>query len=395
MISQKYNLINFGFNPWSHFWKRNQTITYMLGELDLFDQVLFVNSEVWLGNLLRDFNQQMSQPHINNWKAVLPRKVSKKIIAYTPVYFPFKDRFALIDKLTSCLNNKVVRRYIKKPFVLILNNPQITTKKLDFLLHKSILTIFDWSDDFVEFSSNQNERVICSNTCKHYCQQSDIVLTVNEKLRDKALSYNEHAFTIRNATNFFTFQKPSYSTEKYSKIKRSGKPVIGYIGWLNSLRLDLDLIHYIVQERPKWQFVFMGPKSEDFPLGNKISKMSNVHILPPVSYSEYPSYLTDLDVCILPNKISPHTEGNDPIKIYDYLASGNPTVTTKTAGTKRFSEYLMIASNKGQFLEYLDLAVKENSVELKKKRRNIARKHSWQERMKEICQIIEPLLDMA
>ena len=50
---KEFNLINIGFNPWSHFWKRNQTITYMLSKLPIFKNILYLNSEVWLGDLIK------------------------------------------------------------------------------------------------------------------------------------------------------------------------------------------------------------------------------------------------------------------------------------------------------------------------------------------------------
>ncbi len=45
---KKYNFINFGYNPWSFYWKRNQTIFYLLTREDLIDQALFINTPVWL-----------------------------------------------------------------------------------------------------------------------------------------------------------------------------------------------------------------------------------------------------------------------------------------------------------------------------------------------------------
>ncbi len=72
----------------------------------------------------------------------------------------------------------------------------------------------------------------------------------------------------------------------------------------------------------------MGPRVEPLPLGTRVPARPNVHILPPVPFRLYPACLSAFDVCILPNRVNAYTAGNDPIKIYDYLAGGTPIVAT-------------------------------------------------------------------
>jgi len=388
----KINIINLGFNPWSPFWKRNQTIVQLLSQKYSSNKVLFLHSEIWLADLLRNPFGSLSGLQKYKWRTIVPRKVSDNITAFTPIRFPKQNQLIFSEKIARLYNFSIINSYIDKPFILIINDPQANALIVNYLQSRSTLTIFDWSDDFVEFSDNKNEQAVCAETCKKYCQQSDIVFTVNEKLRGRANFFNKNSFTVRNATNFFTFERSQQEKKIKDKIRRLGVKVVGYIGWLNSLRFDLELLKYIIINRPAVQFVFMGPKSDDKPLGPEIPTMSNVHILPPVSYFDYPAYLSALDVCILPNIISPHTEGNDPIKIYDYLASGNPIVSTKTAGTEQFQKYIFWANNKVEFLNYLDVALVENDDFASMARREVARLHSWQARFEEIDAIIEPLL---
>src|SRR5581483_6391073 len=169
-------------------------------------------------------------------------------------------------------------------------------------------------------------------------------------------SYGANAHVIRNATNYFTFSGRSGAEilGPLQTVLRLKRPVIGYVGWLNSLRLDEDLIHFVATARPDWQFVFMGPKADPLPLGAKIPQLKNVHFLKSVPYERLPAFLTALDACILPNRINSHTEGNDPIKIYDYLASGKPVVSTATNGTKEFQNELVIAHGHQEFLQGLE-----------------------------------------
>ena len=393
-MKNTYNLINFGFNPWSDYWKRNQTITYLLGKMDVFDRVLFVNSEVWLGSILRSCREQLSSPNIYKWKALMHKNARENINVFTPSYLPYKSKIKFVSMINDNIIYNVFEQYTNKPVVLIVNTPSVSTMKLAeyFLQRNTILRIFDWSDDFVEFSSDKEERSITDKACKFYCRNFDIVLTVNDFLAEKSLKYNPNTYTIKNATNFFTFYNCYSEKIIPNMIKKLKRQMIGYIGWLNSLRLDEELIYFIAKSKPEWQFVFMGPKSDPLPLGNRIPRLENMHILSPVPYSMLPSYLTAFDVCILPNKVNCHTRGNDPIKIYDYLASGNPIVSTRTAGVEQFKQDIRICDSSMEFLQCLELALKENTTELRVRRQEIARRHSWQTRIEEVYNIIKPRL---
>jgi glycosyltransferase involved in cell wall biosynthesis len=384
-------IINFGFNSWSQFWKRNQTLFYLLSNMDQVKSALFVNPGVWASDILKTPNRLLH----GDTRYCFCRSVSPKIKVQTPVYLPYTKKCKIVNDINLFINRKNLISQKDDRTILILNDLQADRDLVDIASTNAFLTIFDWSDDFIEFSGNANERRICEERCNYYCKISDVILTINENLRARALEINENAYVVKNATNFFTFADHADEEIITKRIRQYGEKVIGYIGWLNSLRLDLDLIRYVVEQRPGYQFVFMGPMSEIMPLGTDIPKLGNVHILPPVPYGEYPACLKALDVCILPNLINAHTFGNDPIKIYDYLASGRPVVATKTAGTGSFSDLLYLANDKSHFLALLDQAVQDKSDVLRQNRIEIAHRHSWQERFVEVKEILQPFFDKS
>ncbi len=164
-------------------------------------------------------------------------------------------------------------------------------------------------------------------------------------------------------------------------------PVIGYIGWLNSLRLDDDLICYIAKSKPSWNFVFVGPKSDRYPLG-KAEGLDNVIVLDPVEYRRLYGIYDVFDVCILPNRINEHTSGNDPIKIYDYLASGKPVVSTRTAGVERVEDSICIADDNDEFVCLLEKALNEK-MQFCDARRTVAYHNSWQKRADDLFLLLK------
>lgn len=378
-------IINFAFNPWGSYWKRNQTLFYLLSSMEQVKSALFVNPLVWIA----DFFRSPCLIREDRSRYLFTRAVDAKIKIKTPVYLPLATKCEQLKRLNHFINSRCFLTSGDDKIILILNDLQADRDLVDMVADKAFLTIFDWSDDFVEFSNNEEERIVCQKRCEYYCTKSDFVLTINEDLRERALAFNENAFVIRNATNFFTFSNNCKNSAVSLKIRSYGDKVVGYIGWLNSLRLDLDLIYFIAERRPQYQFIFMGPMSDKSPLGQLIPGLKNVHILPPVPYAEYPACLGALDVCILPNLINAHTSGNDPIKIYDYLASGRPIVATRTAGTERFAELLYLSEDKATFLSLLDQAVHERPGFLSQERIEAARLHSWQQRITQVKSILQ------
>jgi hypothetical protein len=284
--------------------------------------------------------------------------------------------------------------YLAKPTICIVNDPIPPGHRvIKDVLQRSSVKIFDWSDDFKEFTADSAERESLEKSCEFYCKNTDVVFAINDQLRDRAKAYQGNAYTIRNATNFFTFDDrlPSQAL-KTPVLAALRPPIIGYIGWLVGARLDEDLIYFLAQAKPEWQFVFMGPRSEPHPLGRKIPHLKNVHLLDPVPYHQLPKVLAKLNVCIIPNKVNSYTRGNDPIKIYDYLASGNPIVSTRTQGVEDFKDSIYIADNKDEFLRYLNICLTNDSADNRRRRQEIGRHNSWQERMESVKKILEPFL---
>lgn len=380
-------IVNFGYNRWSPYWKRNQTIFYLLSNMDQVQSGLFVNPSIWIAEFVSS-PQKLFQ---SDTRSIFTQAVTEKIRVKTPVYLPYVTK----NKKIRMINNYFNSLNFSNPddgIILILNDLQADPYLVDIVRSKAKLTIFDWSDDFDEFSNSEQGRLSSRLRCNYYCEKADIVLTINDNLCERALEINKNSHVVKNATNFFTFSPPDEDEKIIRRIRQYGDKVIGYVGWLNSLRLDQELIKFVAEKRPGYQFVFMGPECQKMPLGKEIPSLKNVHILPPVPYEKYPATLKAFDVSILPNRINAHTNGNDPIKIYDFLASGRPIVATKTAGTYFFSTLLYLADNKEEFLDLLDFAVNENSELLQQERIQAARKNSWQERFVEVESIIQPYI---
>ncbi|MBV8463843.1 MAG: glycosyltransferase, partial [Acidimicrobiales bacterium] len=85
-------------------------------------------------------------------------------------------------------------------------------------------------------------------------------------------------------------------------------------------------------ELPDMQYVLIGPNSLSGPADSRLRALPNVHLHGPVPYERVPAYLQHADVVIVPHRVGAFTESLDPIKAYECLAVGRPTVATPVAG---------------------------------------------------------------
>jgi len=108
-------------------------------------------------------------------------------------------------------------------------------------------------------------------------------------------------------------------------------------------------------------------------------------------YSELPKYLYDFNVCLIPFKNTQLIHATHPVKIYEYLAAGKPVVTTNLDELKPIADLCYIAKDKEDFLEKLDIALKENDNEHVQKRIKFASKNTWQDRFEILYSKLEKI----
>lgn len=386
---KKYDLVNFGYNPWSDYWKRNQTIFHLLSIEKYINKSYFVNTPVYIMDLIKKPFKELSQPKINNWKAVFnpnTDKFSGEII--TNIIFPYYSKKDRIEKLNKYLFYKRFKKINASKSIVIVNRADTVTRHIvEHCFPAPAIKIFDWSDDFEQFSSNELERKKIRENVEFHISSANVVLCVNENLCERASKINKNSYIVKNATNFFTFTDSPVVADV---TVRSGRPIVGYMGWINESRLDIELIRYLACQRPEWDFVFVGPRSHEDALSELKGNYDNVKLVDPVPYTQLPAVLAQFNVCILPNLLNEHTAGNDPIKLFDYLASGKPVVSTNTSGAGYLKDHIDIAHDKEEFLALVGSALESSGGEVE--RIEHGRMNSWSKRFLEVHHLIKEAL---
>ena len=265
------------------------------------------------------------------------------VVCSVSFFLPFSHRVNSILELQTDFFLKQILKQVKKDeeVCLWINN----YNPFSYSLSKKLMpyckkVVFDMSDDFLSFSGNDS--LACLNLLK-MVSSSDVLLCVNKSVARK---YDHQCkIVFNNATGLL--DKDYKQTDYF--LDKKGKKYIGFIGGINTGRVDLDLLKMLFSEMKNDVFIFAG-YSNDPQIITFINNQSNAFFWDYVEYEYLASLISLFDVAIVPHLINEHTQGNDLLKILDYMACRVPVVSTNCSDVEKFSESIHIAATPDDFV---------------------------------------------
>jgi len=339
-------------------------------EIARHNRVLYVNYPLDRLTKIREKNDPLIQKRIRINKGEEPElvKVSENLWNLFPKttlesisQLPFDGLFDFFNKI----NNKRFAREIKKAIdtlgfsnYFIFNDSDMFRSFYLKEMLKPELYIYYTRDNLiaVDFWKKQGIRIEAA-----LMKKADLVVANSTYLAEHAGQFNPHSYYVGQGCDVSLFDEKLVK-EKPADLQPVPSPVIGYIGALFSLRLDIGVLEYLAEQRPDWSIVLVGPEDEAFK-ASKLHQMTNVHFLGSKPMETLPSYLNCFDVALNPQKLNEVTIGNYPRKIDEYLAMGKPTVATRTKAMEVFEDHTYLAETKEDYLKLVEKALKENSPE--------------------------------
>lgn len=368
-------------------------------ELSKNNRVLYVNSALDRVTLLRNRNQPPIEKRRNVIKGlenglspvshhlwVLYPDVLIESINWidSPVIFDF------LNKRNNRLFAKSISNAISllnfEDIILFNDNDMFKSFYLKEFLKPSVSIYY--SRDFmlgVEYWKKHGERIE-----PHLIRKSDLCVANSTYLSDYCLRYNPKSYYIGQGCELDLFD-PTESFMAIGAIELLKGLKIGYVGALQSIRLDIELISHIAEQRPDWNIILVGPEDETF-RESHLHKIPNIHFLGPQKPEDLPAYMQSFDVCINPQLINQVTIGNYPRKIDEYLAMGKPVVATKTPAVSIFDDTVYLAADKYEFELAIETAMNEDSADKSKQRIAFAHSHSWENSVGELYNAINKVI---
>jgi teichuronic acid biosynthesis glycosyltransferase TuaH len=219
---------------------------------------------------------------------------------------------------------------------------------------------------------------------------ADVSLGTSKELTHLISRFSPHVFCMPNAADFSLFQKANSETlDRPKELLSSNQQVICYTGNIGT-RINYDLLRKVALKYTDKLLLMVGPISNDSYKNFGLDKLPNVILTGPKDISELPAYLQHSDCLLIPFEYSILTKSIYPLKINEYLTAGKPVVATAfSKDIQDFSDVAYIAETDTDFLNQIELSIKENSPAKAQERIVKAAQNTWQARVALFWDIVE------
>lgn len=303
---------------------------------------------------------------------------------------PF-ERYNLIQEIGSIIVKFQLKKIINQFDIIWFTHPKLFTTIKD-ILPKNIKIIYDCMDDAIEFFPEKSsfkikEKII--NDERELIKRSKIIFTSSNYLKQKLISrynINEKIYVINNAIfldkidSYYDTEVPFYIKDKLEKIKIK----LIYIGTLSNW-IDIDLIIQSLEQYKEITYIFFAPKGINLPKHNRLLYLG------PVEHKYIFNIMKQSDALIMPFKVNELILSVNPVKLYEYIFSGKPSIAIEYGETLKFKEYVYLYKNKNEYFNLTKNLTRGNLPPKKslEECRKFALENTWGKRMDTIINLIE------
>src|SRR6266550_4088390 len=323
--------------------------------------------------------------------AKLARTTEEGITVVSPAVVPFFGSAAATATNRRLLTTQIAglarRRGLSNP-ILWIAIP--TAVEIVGRLNES-LVIYHVSDKYdANTMDHATDPALIRKMHERAIEAADLIFYSSRKLFAEADRGLEKSYLLEQAVDFDRWSRISRGDTRLAEaVARIPQPRLGYFGAIEPWLIDQELIKQASQQRPSWNWIFIGNKSR----GLEIETLPNVHFLPAVSYDRLPNYAAGFDVCVLPwDTEVAFTSYGSAIKVREYLATGKPVVISPLPEYETMSEVLRIARNGDEFLRLIGEALHEQGLETSRARQDAVRGGTWDARAEWVSNLIEKTL---
>ncbi len=379
------DIVAFGLQPWDL--DIAFTLKYTAIEMSVKNRVLFVNPPLQRSSQLKEKNKPEVQKRLDIIKGKEPDivQVNENMWVFTPRTIIESINWISSPAIFDFFNKKNEKRFAKeinraieklnfKDYILFNDNSMIIGFYLkEFIKPDFSIYLLRDAVTLVSYHAKHGKRLEPQLIAK-----MDLMVANSDFFADYGRKYNKESYMIGQGCDLSRYNdEDGKLTIPDDLAAIAQKPIIGYVGYLTTIRLDIEVLVHIAKSKPEWSLVLVGPEDEDF-INSELHQISNVHFLGRKNPEELPAYIKGFDVALNPQIVNQITDINYPLKIDEYLAMGKATVATKTTFMAYFKDYVHLPSNKEEYITEIEKALTENSQEIVQSRIAFAKTHTWE-----------------
>ena len=207
----------------------------------------------------------------------------------------------------------------------------------------------------------------------------DLVLANSRLTYENKRPFNPHTYHLPSGANVAHFQQTFAEQQPiHPQVAQLPHPVLAFVGNINE-KIDLALLADAARAHPEWSLMLLGAVADWAVDVSALRVLPNVHFLGKRPFSELPAYLRAADICLLPYVAGEATRYRSPLKLYEYLATGLPVVSTPHPEVDAFQDVVTIAV-RDQFIKAIEQSLQLESDERRQQRLAVVSGHSWEAR---------------
>ena len=276
---------------------------------------------------------------------------------------------ALNGRIASWALESRLRRLEAGPKPVVLVSNIYCSQALSRLDRK--LVFYDFNDSPFQFAGVPAWARDC---WRRTLDEVDALFVVSEHYRRwLAEETAKPVIKLGNGVELSHFQTPRPIPPELAGLPR---PLIGYVGLLSHF-LDFEALEALRQGRRGGTLVLIGPDTPGTAEAlHRLAGREGVALLGPRPYEEIPAYMQALDLGIIPFRANDaYVQGINPNKVYQYLASGIPVVTTPVLDLEPDPPHLQFASDPAGMVAAAHAALYRPAP--REARAAIAKPHDW------------------
>lgn len=221
----------------------------------------------------------------------------------------------------------------------------------------------------------------------------DVAFAVSREIcNDWKRDYGKDPFYIPNAVSGrFVDDCLKFRGSRPAELKKINGKIVGCVGNINT-SYDWVLIEKLSRSLPEVSFVFVGAVTEATPQIEDMKKLANIIFTGWIHPARLAEYVAAFDVCLNPLCVNEMNNRRCPLRLYTYLASMAPIVSSAISEAQALGEYVYAG---GSHEECIALVRKAAVGELKvdeQSRRKFVRSQVWEDRALELKSICEKVL---
>lgn len=381
------DILCFSSSDWHGKWGSRQQVMQRLAAQG--HRVLYIERLAGLEHLWK--YSELRKRRRRNWRVGLRMKAPNLWLLAPPPLLPGRYYLTAIAHFNAFLIRVWLRPYLQQ---LQLHRPILWLYKpeqVPFIgRFNEQLSVYHCIDEMSVGTSGRKRRTITALEI-NLLKQAQVIFANSLLTYENKRPFNPHTYHLPSGADVEHFVQATHTTQPpHPDMARIPTPRLVFVGNINE-KIDIELLAAVAGARPYWSLVLVGqayPQATDL---RPLQGLANVHWLGKRDFKTLPHLLRGADLCLLPYVQGEATLYRSPLKLYEYLATGKPIVSTPHPEVNHFKEIVAIAAAE-DFLSAIEHNLQNDSREAQTRRIAVARQHSWDKRVDEMESVLNKYL---